>query len=190
MSQQQAAGKKGSALREALSIATQLPECTPETLLLWQEPEKDDMVRSWPAVAAHATESCSDVVVPSRREASWKETYPIEQWHSEQYANHYMNLAARELGGFTLPLDWHFGPIAFRAKHAKLWLDSDGELWDAQCLPVVAAVKSGLKVSSVDVDFRASLAMKAEEEGDLNFVEKRLMQINFLDPKIKAAWAR
>ena len=30
--------------------------------------------------------------------------------------------------------------------------------------------------------------MKEEEEGNLAFVEKRLMQINFLDPKVIAAW--
>ena len=147
------------------------------------------MVRCWAKVAVHAAETESAVVVPAREEAPWKETYPIEQWHSENYANHYMNVAARQLGGWELPLDWHFGPLAFRAQHAHLWLDADGELWDAQCTPVVAAIKAGLKVTSVEVDFRASLAMKAEEEGDLDFVEKRLMQINFLDPKIKAAWA-
>jgi hypothetical protein len=188
VSEQTAKGKKGAALREALLIATKLPQCTPEALLCWQEPEKDDMVRCWPRVAAHSSEAGSDVVVPAREDSAWKASYPIEQWHSENYANHYMNTAARELGGWEAPLDWHFGPLAFQVQHASLWLRSEGELWDAQCLPLVEAIKAGLRVTTVEVDFRASLEMKAEEEGDLGFVEKRLMQINYLDPKIKAAW--
>ena len=40
----------------------------------------------------------------------------------------------------------------------------------------------------LEVPFEAPRAMKEEEEGDLAFIEKRLMQINFLDPKVIAAW--
>ena len=35
--------------------------------------------------------------------------------------------------------------------------------------------------------FAAPAAMKAEEEGSLAFIRKRLDQINFLDPKVMAA---
>jgi len=109
---------------------------------------------------------------------------------SESYANLYMCLAAKKLGSFETspPTDWHFGPFAFRAQHVEFWLNETGELWDAQCVPIVIAVKAGLHVTSVEVDFVAPPEMKDEEEGDLDFVEKRLMQINYLDPRIKAAW--
>ena len=38
-----------------------------------------------------------------------------------------------------------------------------------------------------EVPFAAPAAMKAEEEGSLAFIRKRLDQINFLDPKVMAA---
>ena len=180
---QAAAGKKGAALREALALAAAVAGDDDACLLCWTEPEKADMGRHWAAVARDAT---LDVVVPARRDETFRRTYPVEQYHSESFANAYLNAAAKA-AGFATALDWHFGPFCLRKAHAQLWLDGDGELWDAQLLPLVAAIGTGLKVGAVEVDFEAPWVMKAAEEGDLGFCEKRLMQINYLDPKVLEA---
>ena len=87
-----------------------------------------------------------------------------------------------------LKLDWHFGPFAMKAEHVGLWTDHHGELWDAQVIPIVYAARMGLAVRSATCPFEAPAVMKEEEENNLAFVEKRIMQLNFLDPKVKSAW--
>lgn len=167
-------GKKGAALREAIRVALEFGD-----FLCWQEAEKVDMIRHWMIPLGDRI----DVLVPARRDDLFRSTYPVEQYHSENFANMLVRLAVKRLG-FDEFIDWHFGPFAFKKEHADLWLQHEGELWDAQILPVILAIKNGLVVRSVTVPFSAPTEMKAQEEGDLKFVEKRLMQINFLVPKI------
>lgn len=203
-------GGKGAALREAAMIASQLPGVTDATPLCWQEPEKIDMVRHWETVLdtnnfSAGSESVVDVAVPWRNQRLFQETYPIEQYHSEMYGNHYLDTVAEkelkllnlELPGVAfeivdpkLPrIDWHFGPFAFRAEHVKLWTEyKGGDSYDAQLVPIVHAMRKGLKVCSRVVDFEAPSEMKKEEEGNVNFIEKRLAQLNDLDPRVKMSW--
>lgn len=181
---QQAKGKKGAALREALAIARDVT-ANPDAWLCWQEPEKVDMIRHWPMVVNSMSQA--DIAVPQRDETLFRETYPIEQFHSESFANLFVASAAQTFAGFAEYLDWHFGPFALRRKHANLWLSHDGELWDAQVIPIIHAIHAGLAVKGLTVPFRAPAIMKQEEERNFAFVEKRLMQINFLDPKLVAA---
>uniref|UniRef100_A0A7S1ZEB3 Uncharacterized protein n=1 Tax=Trieres chinensis TaxID=1514140 RepID=A0A7S1ZEB3_TRICV len=146
-----------------------------------------------------------DVVVPWRNVRSFQETYPIEQFHSETYGNLYLDAVAKEAlrgMGAELPrvqgvgekgrregLDWHFGPFAFRAKHLNLWTECTGEMYDAQLVPIVHAMRKGLSITSIQVDYHGPLQMKAEEEGNITFIEKRLWQLNDLDPRVKKAWS-
>ena len=182
---QASAGRKGAALREALEHAAGLAG-SEDAWLCWQEAEKADMVHRWPG-ALNGFEHRTAVVVPGRAEASFRATYPAEQYHCESFSNAYVSLiAARH--GFATPLDWHFGPFALRARHRGLWLRHTGELWEAQIAPIIAAARAGLQVSAATVDFHAPAAMKAEEEGSEAFVEKRLMQVNHLIPILKEAW--
>jgi hypothetical protein len=183
---QTASGKKGAALREALGHAVDVAR-DDACWLCWQEAEKFDMARLWKDVAAAS--NGLDVVVPAREPKLFAATYPEEQVHSESFANAYVSLAAKAAGfsDASSKLDWHFGPFALRAKHAPLWLSHRGELWDAQVVPIVSAMRAGLAVGGVEVPFVAPLSMKAEEEDNLVFVQKRLDQINFLDPKVISA---
>lgn len=201
-------GKKGAALREAAMIASQLPGVTDATPLCWQEPEKIDMVRHWGTMfdTSHfSAGSFMDVLVPWRNQRLFQETYPVEQYHSEMYGNHYLDtLAVKRLNELNLELpdvtfevmspklpriDWHFGPFSFRAEHVKLWTEyKGGDSYDAQLVPIVHAMRKGLNVCSRVVDFKAPLDMKKEEEGNVNFIEKRLAQLNDLDPKVKRSW--
>ena len=195
--EQTAKGKKGAAMREALGVAAEVADTLArpaaadrsagDALLCWQEPEKADMPRHWRDVLRAANRARADVIVPTRDTDLFQRTYPIEQFHSESFANLYLDCAARA-HGFATPLDWHFGPFALRRRHADVWLAHAGAMWDAQVVPIVHAVRAGLVVGACEVPFEAPRAMKEEEEGDLAFIEKRLMQINFLDPKVIAAW--
>ena len=81
-----------------------------------------------------------------------------------------------------------------RAAAVPRWPAEEGE-WNraatpaaAQVVPLVHAVRKGLRLASVAVAFEAPAAMKAQEEGDVGFIEKRLAQLNSLDPLVKAAW--
>ena len=61
----------------------------------------------------------------------------MEQYHSEHFANLHLDALGRPVGLPTL--DWTFGPVAFRASMARHWLQCEGELWDAQLVPIVHA---------------------------------------------------
>jgi hypothetical protein len=55
-------------------------------------------------------------------------------------------------------------------------------------VPIVHGLQEGLCVRSVEVVFHTPLTMKEEEEDNLGYIEKRLFQINYLDPRVKRAW--
>ena len=202
-------GGKGAALREAADVATAggqgAFEVGSETLLCWQEPEKTDQISHWRKVLDAMTVA-DDVAVPRRTTKLFMQSYPIEQYHSETYGNLYLDTvmknAIKQSDGNTMKLpvadtptprgvsliDWHFGPFAFRAKHIKLWSTYKGSSYDAQLIPIVHGIRRGLRVVSVDVDFVLDERMREQEENNVDFIEKRLNQLNDLDPKVKASW--
>jgi len=70
--------------------------------------------------------------------------------------------------------------VAFRFHVAEHWINFDGELWDAQLVPLVKAHLAGAKVVSLELDYIHPKMMKDQEEGVATWNEKRLMQLNFL----------
>ena len=202
-------GGKGAALREAADIAAAggqgAFEVGSDALLCWQEPEKTDQISHWRKVLDAMTVA-DDVAVPRRTTRLFMDSYPIEQYHSETYGNLYLDTvmknAIKQSDGNTMKLpvadtptprgvsliDWHFGPFAFRAKHIKLWSIYKGNSYDAQLIPIVHGIRRGLRVVSVDVEFVLDARMREQEENNVEFIEKRLNQLNDLDPKVKASW--
>lgn len=196
---QKTKGKKGAALREAAVLAsTQINNATDNTWLCWQEAEKYDMANHWINAITSANLLNADILNPTRNDMLFKKTYPIEQYHSENFANMYLNAVAKDYitnnnnntlsNDFPNDLDWHFGPIAFKKQHTDLWTNYNGIMYEAQLCPIVYAARKGLAVCTVEVPFNAPLEMKEQEEGNVIFIEKRLAQINDLDPKVKSAW--
>jgi len=186
---QRSTGGKGAALREALSHAYSLPGASMDTFLCWQEPEKSDMMTHWRALIRSTCQASAEIVMPAREGRRFRDYYPIEQWHSENFANHMVNSFFVD-AGYSVevgepPIDWHFGPLAFQKRHAHFWVENKGELWDAQLIPIVSCLQNGLRIFSREIPFEAPSEMKAQEEGSSVFMEKRLMQINFLMPKLK-----
>jgi hypothetical protein len=183
-------GKKGAALREAIAAAElerQTLEIPEETFVIaFQELEKIDMLRHWKDLVDFMTKSNSDICVPYRSDESFKTSYPIEQYHSEKFANFYLDALGSEV---TFPsIDWTMGPLALRAKVSKYWLEFDGELWDAQLVPMVHAQRwHGAHVTSFDVEYKHPELQKQDEEGSPKWSEKRLWQLNVLFDKVGGA---
>ena len=114
------AGKKGAALRECVESALEQFQLQPEGVLCYQELEKVEMIPLQAEVAAFMLRSGTDVCVPKREDGLFRATYPVEQYHSEHFANLHLDALGRPVG---LPaLDWTFGPVAFRASMARHWL--------------------------------------------------------------------
>ncbi len=63
-----------------------------------------------------------------------------------------------------------------------------GELWDAQIVPFVHAVRwEGARITTLPVSYEHPIRMKADEEGKPRWSEKRLGQLNFLFKFVGAA---
>jgi hypothetical protein len=136
------------------------------------------MFRHWTSLVRHMMESDADVTVPRRRDPSFRSSYPTEQYHSEMFANMYLDSLGAAIG---LPsIDWTMGPVAFKASQAPHWLNNDGEIWDAQLVPLVNAHLNGAKVSSYEIDYHHPESMKQQEQGVAAWNEKRLYQLNVL----------
>ena len=177
-------GRKGAALREAIEFAHEEPS-TQESFIAFQELEKVDMFRHWHPLIEHMRQQDTDISVPRRSDESFRSTYPIEQYHCESFANLYLNSLGERIG---MPaIDWTIGPIAFKRHLANHWIDFDGELWDAQLVPLVNAHASGARISSFEIEYFYPSAMKEEEEGSAKWNEKRLMQLNFLKETVGKA---
>ena len=86
-------------------------------------------------------------------------------------------------------IDWHFGPFAFRQRVTNLWTSYKGNSYDAQLVPIVHGIRKGYRVNTdITVTFLLDEKMKEQEEGNIEFIEKRLNQLNVLDPRVKMAW--
>eukprot|EP00751_Fragilariopsis_kerguelensis_P001817 CAMPEP_0170822136 /NCGR_PEP_ID=MMETSP0733-20121128/43553_1 /TAXON_ID=186038 /ORGANISM="Fragilariopsis kerguelensis, Strain L26-C5" /LENGTH=394 /DNA_ID=CAMNT_0011184185 /DNA_START=1 /DNA_END=1186 /DNA_ORIENTATION=- len=184
---------------------------TIEPIIGFQELEKVDMIQHWDSIARNfvstttsidppagsassiittstTTAAVADIVVPRRNDTLFQEFYPQEQYHTEQFANLFLNSLAKEMRiGFPTSLDWTHGPVAFKASLAPHWLDYKGELWDAQLVPIINAFFSqdhGAQILSYEVLYRHPKSMKQQEEGSLLFNEKRLYQLNFLSKTV------
>lgn len=164
-------GRKGAALREGINLALEAGA----DIIGFQEPEKVGMVEQWPKLV----QVDADVCVPRRSDDAFKSSYPIEQYHSENFANLHLDSLGRKVGFPSI--DWTMGPFATKSRFAKVWLEYNGELWDAQLVPIVLAQRwYGAKVASHEFEFLLPEGMKLEEEGDPQWTEKRLVQLNNL----------
>ena len=183
---QVAPGKKGVALREAIQAALEEFDSAglagEDSVIAFQELEKVDMFRNWNSVVNHMAETGAGIACPCREDSLFKSTYPIEQYYSETFGNLYLDSLGSKIG---LPsIDWTAGPMALRCTLSKHWLDFDGQIWDAQLVPMLHAFLAGAKVTSIEIDYRHSLIMKQQEEGKPEWSEKRLLQLNHLSEKL------
>lgn len=169
-------GRKGAALREGIAHAVQdLGE--EGGIIAFQEPEKVNMIKHWESIVRLL--DTADICVPKRSDSSFRATYPIEQFHSETFANLYLDSLGQQVGFPSI--DWTMGPIAFKSSLAQHWAAYEGDLWDMQLVPMVRAQRwYGATVVVHEFDFQHPPSMKDDESGDAKWSEKRLYQLNFL----------
>mmetsp|Transcript_22217 Transcript_22217/g.69344 ORF Transcript_22217/g.69344 Transcript_22217/m.69344 type:complete len:258 (+) Transcript_22217:77-850(+) len=175
--QQSGKGRKGVALREAIQLAITLHGAS-DPVIAFFEPEKAGIVAHVVAAAAHLRAQSLDVVVPCRDDALFRETYPIEQYHQERFANLLIDTLATKRG-FPAGLDWTFGPVCFRARLASHWTQYDGDLWDAQVVPYIRAVRwHGATIGTCTLPYAHSKQMKDQEERVAFWARKRFEQLS------------
>jgi hypothetical protein len=99
------------------------------------------------------------------------------------FANLYLDSLGKQIG---MPsIDWTMGPIVFRSELASLWTDYNGDLWDAQLVPLVQAFQQRkAKIVSCEIDYCHPMEMKQEEEGSSQWGKKRLLQLIYLFEKV------
>ena len=113
---------KGGGLRQSIQhaidfIREQHPESPQDALeesaIVFAEPEKTDLMNHLGGVTKPLLAGQMDVVVPRRKDDSFRATYPIEQYHSESFGNLHFDGLAQKFDGFKgLSIDWLFGPFA------------------------------------------------------------------------------
>lgn len=173
-------GRKGAALREGIRFASEERFKDNAIFIGFQEPEKVDMMRNWKAMSRHMQTKNLDICAAWRKDETFRNTYPMEQYHSETFANLHLNAVAAQ-NGFPSKIDWTSGPIMFHSKWAPAWLACDGEMWDAQMIPMIRAhYQDAATVGSYEIDFHHPASMKKQEEGVPEWNEKRLLQLNLL----------
>lgn len=172
-------GKKGAALREGISLAAKQLQDDDNGVIAFQEPEKVDMIQHWSKAADRIKEG--GICVNRRSDASFRATYPIEQYHSENFVNLYLDSLAAAVGFAPSSIDWTMGPIAFHVSLAPRWLEYHGDLWDMQLVPMIRAQRwHKAKIVEYEFDFQHPASMKEQELGSPKWSEKRLFQLNFL----------
>jgi hypothetical protein len=208
-------GRKGAGLREAAQIACELPGVTSDTILCFQEPEKVMMPHCWQHCRDANADVIVMYRSPQFFEKTYPiEQYHSEMYGNlllDQVAKDEMQKLGRPYLEEAIPLqqlppeivesssetrimssprvDWHFGPFAFQAKQVELWTKySDGDMYDAQLVPIVHAFRKGLKVCSVFCNYQHPKEMKDEEQGNVVATLKRLQQLYDLDPRVIKAW--
>ncbi len=160
------------------------------------EPEKISLVRDLiPAVAQPILEGKADIVIPERTSYSYS-TYPEEQAKFEQKSNRLFSRLA-QIAGLIKPdapeLDMFMGPriirnepgliklfmerYAFEPGEAKTHSLVNTEAWaNTLFFPVLTALKKGLTVSSIKVDYTHPPEQTASEIDNPDFNYKRRMQ--------------
>lgn len=171
----------GPAVRQAIAAGRDMVQA--DGFVCWQEPEKMNYVRLLHRLAAAGQRRDAAVVVPERTETSWK-TYPVEQWHQERFTNLYLKI----ISGGRLAFDFTHGPKLFRAYAVNLVLEYDGKAWDAHMVPVVRAVKRGLRVISVPVGYQYPRVQRRAEEGSPFWCKKRLTQLQAVISALEQEW--
>lgn len=162
---------KGGSIREGIQhVVYNFGE---DCIICFQEPEKENMIFQYNSIIKKYIDKESFICIPERTNSSF-ETYPVEQYHSESYANKFINILIGK------KLDIMFGPVIFTGDKAKYWLEFDGKLWDAQIIPIVRAIKNNEIILTSVVYFSYPSEQKKEEEGNLAFIEKRRYQLNYM----------
>ena len=172
----------GNAIRQALVVAESMLDA--QGCIAWQEPEKVGLVRWYKEIIVPLINGSADIVVPARSEASWQ-TYPKEQRYSEQLGNRYSWILSEKKYFFDL----FFGPKIMKKEFVPFFITQHNS-WGALAAPVIRAIKNGVRVTSMPIDYEHTLFQRSVEEGELFWCEKRIAQFIHMIAVLKKEWAK
>jgi hypothetical protein len=167
----------GPGRRQAFFHAQESVAQPAETIFVWSEPEKVDLIRSIPQIVRPIEEGEAEVVVPRRSAKSW-ETWPTFQRETEQEANRQYNDIFQ-----TTDRDPMFGPVALDGSFIDPFILKEPvagveDTYVQHYATLLAESELGATVRSVEIDTTYPPEQKAEEEATLNqtIKEKRIWQ--------------
>jgi len=155
------------AIREALLSAPGVP-------LVWTEPEKHTLIPFLSELSRPIRVGEADLVLPARRSMN---SLPREQAYLEACGNSLLSIYC------GIEADWHFGPRVMNARAAQYLLSYDEEgrdHWEIIFVPIFRMIKDGLRVISIPVSYEHPPEQKREEEGNPDFVYRRIVQLKTL----------
>lgn len=173
----------GNAVRQTIAVGASIIE--PGGSVHWQEPEKWGYVRFHRKLGAIAKKRDAAILVPRRALSTWA-TYPREQKHQEIFTNMLVKIAS----GGRLDFDFTFGPKVFREEAISLVAECISPHWGAHMIPVVWAVKRGLRVTSATVTYKHPKAQRRAEEGVAFWAKKRRIQLVAVSEALEQAWEK
>ena len=164
------------------------------------EPEKLSLITDClPQILEPVLSGQADIVVPNRKEALFKSTYPYYQYESESEGNRMYNEELRSHALIPVvqsDLDMFFGPRVFSTKKSVIslfmksyhftiahmtfphWYFDVESFSNTLYFPVIMALKKKMRITGVEVPFRyPELQKHNEERGERElFLEKRKAQ--------------
>lgn len=165
----------GAGRRKALRYAAKA--AGEKGVVVWMEPEKAPLVPFLRQLAEPIFNGHADVIVPARTPHGFT-SYPVVQAKYEHAGNASFELLTGK------DLDVWFGPRLMNIRGLQHFLDYDGQRgdrWEAIFIPLLRAIKAGLRVESVSTYYRHPPEQTAAEEKDLHVgLSKRLEQLTIL----------
>jgi hypothetical protein len=156
------------AIGEAASIAGE------KGIIVWIEPEKCTFVAEIEKLANKMITRNADMIIPKRQSVT---SYPIDQQRFEWLGNYRF----QELTGISL--DVWFGPRIMNFETAQYFLNYKGEYgdkWDSIFIPILRALYDGKSVIGLKTNYQYPKSQTKEEQGSLDFFNKRRLQLNSL----------
>lgn len=172
---------KGAAIREGIKYT--IGKYGRDIVLGFQEPEKDSMIYHYRDIINDNKHKDKWICNPKRLNMTW-ETYPKEQYYSENFMNNYLKMLT------GLDIDFSFGPVVMNGYAANYFLEYEGKLWDAQIVPIYRAYKKGLEISEYKVPFMYPHEQKNEEENNMFYIRKRKYQMDYMIEKMEEEISR
>jgi hypothetical protein len=172
----------GRSRRQALELACE----EGRKIVLWTEPEKNCIPSQLYKLVEPVLNNSVDIVIPDRRPLS---TYPISQQYAENFGNSYW----KEITNTDLDMWGGVRVIANNTDAMSNFLNYKGEygdLWDGAYVPVIQTIveQGKTRVMGIKIDYVHPEKQRRIEEGNPDFTNKRLSQLNNLFPAIKKSW--
>ncbi|RMG42640.1 MAG: hypothetical protein D6719_06000 [Candidatus Dadabacteria bacterium] len=177
---QQQGSTLGASRREAFSAGRD----SGKKVIAYFEIEKRGFAEKLKDVCRPVLNGEAGMVIPARKTI---ESYPDFQQLSETLGNMYCYMICGHY------FDLFFGPRIVSRETVTYFTGYQGEYgdsWEALFIPVLRALKDGVLIKSLEVDFEYPEEQLRVEANTRGFIEKRLFQLELVRKAVAAEWER